>query len=548
MVSPPRRSTSGSPTRGLLAELEADGRLAHIEHFAPRSAEFRRLSRPLPPTVDLACSSAELWSHQAEAIDMIRDGHHVVVATGTAPGKSRCFQIPIVEAVLDPIKPATALVVTPTKALAHDQLRALAALAVPEVRPGAYDGDASREERAWVREHANVVFTNPEMLHGGLLPRHAKWDALLMRLRYVVIDELHVFRGVFGTHVAHVLRRLRRLCRHYGADPTFVFCSATIGDPARLAAALCGAPVTAVTRDGSPAGARAFALLDPPEIEPRTGTRASPNSESAAVAARLIEDGRRTITFCRSRKGTELVAADIDRRLARDGEAGAVVAYRAGYLPEERRAIEHDLADGTLRGVVSTSALELGIDIGGLDACVLNGFPGTIASMWQQAARRAADHRLDRRPGGWRRPARPVLHASSRRVVQPVPGAVGDQHRQPLHPRAPPRLRGLRAAAHLRRHPLVVRRGAPRRRPRTRARRSAPLPAHGAGTARRSRSPTGAAPASRARGVGLRTGSASEVRIVDHHSDRLIGTIDESRVSTRCTKAPSTCTAGRPSK
>jgi DEAD/DEAH box helicase domain-containing protein len=226
-----------------------------------------------------------------------------------------------------------------------------------------------------------VVLTNPEMLHHGILPHHERWATFLMRLQYVVVDELHVLRGVFGTHVAHLLRRLRRLCAHYGSSPTFIFSSATLGEPGRLASALCGLDVDEVTDDGSPRGARVFALWNPKLGRGGSGTR-----ETAHVVADLVRAGHRTIAFCRSRKGTELVAAEVQRRLPHP-LADQVRPYRGGYLAAERREIEGELFGGELRAVVATTALELGIDVGGLDACVLDGFPGTIASMWQQAGR-----------------------------------------------------------------------------------------------------------------------------------------------------------------
>src|SRR5690606_13578750 len=227
----------------------------------------------------------------------------------------------------------------------------------PGVVASNYDGDCTTEQRSWVRANANVVFTNPEMLHAGLLPNHRRWSRLLMRVRYVVVDELHVMRGVFGTHVAHLLRRLRRVCEMYGSSPTFVFTSATIGNPGRLASELCGLPVTEVLDDGSPRGERVVALLNPPLVDVDDGLRTSANSETAALTARLVDAGHRTIAFCRSRKGTELVAADVRRRLPVDC-ADLVRPYRAGYLAAERRAIEDELFSGQLRGVVATSALE----------------------------------------------------------------------------------------------------------------------------------------------------------------------------------------------
>ncbi len=323
--------------------------------------------------------------------------------------------MPIAEAVGAAVRPASSLLLFPTKALAQDQLRALTALEVPRLVAATYDGDSGPEERTWVRANANVVLTNPEMLHHGILPHHGRWATFLMRLDYVVIDELHVLRGVFGTHVAHLLRRLRRLCAVYGSDPTFIFSSATIGQPGRLASELCGLDVAEVTDDGSPRGCRRFLLWNPtagaspvqpidaaptpgstpgstpgPVLAPDrvvgSGKAPSANRETAALMAELIARGSRTITFCRSRKGTELIAAEVRRRLP-PHLADLVRPYRGGYLTAERREIESELFGGTLRGVVATTALELGVDVGGLDACVLNGFPGTIASMWQQAGR-----------------------------------------------------------------------------------------------------------------------------------------------------------------
>ncbi|HVN49954.1 MAG TPA: DEAD/DEAH box helicase [Acidimicrobiales bacterium] len=380
---------SGVDLDHVIHQLAADPRLVHLERIPARPARYGELALPLPDAVASRLPIDRFWSHQAAAIDLARAGHSVVVATGTASGKSLCYQVPIAEASVQPVRPASALLVFPTKALAQDQLRSLAALDVPHLTPATYDGDTEAADRTWVRAHANVVLTNPEMLHHGLLPHHERWATFLMRLQYVVVDELHVLRGVFGTHVAHLLRRLRRLCAHYGSSPTFIFSSATLGRPGRLARDLCGLDVTEVTDDGSPHGERLFALWNPAAGDPsRPGTalRPSANRETARVMAELVQGGHRTIAFCRSRKGTELVAADVRRRLP-DELAERVRPYRGGYLASERREIEHELFGGALRGVVATTALELGVDVGGLDACVLDGFPGTIASMWQQAGR-----------------------------------------------------------------------------------------------------------------------------------------------------------------
>ncbi|MGI9607206.1 MAG: DEAD/DEAH box helicase [Acidimicrobiales bacterium] len=372
--------------REVLEDLDDDGRLAHVSHQLARAAVIGTTAAPIAESVRRGFGVVDLWSHQATAIDLIRERTSVVVATGTASGKSRCYQIPIAEAAIRPPPTGTALLLYPTKALAHDQLRSFLTAGVPGLVAGTYDGDSTPEQRTWVRATANAVLSNPEMLHASILPGHERWARFLGRLEHVVVDELHVLRGIFGTHVAHVLRRLRRICHHYGADPTFVFTSATIGEPERLASELAGLPVTPVLNDGSPHAARTIALLNPPLIDEAKGLRTSANAESASVGAELIRHGHRTIVFCRSRNGTELVTRDISSRLPADS-SDAVQAYRAGYLPAERRQIEHELFAGSLRGVVATSALELGIDVGGLDACVLNGFPGTVASMWQQFGR-----------------------------------------------------------------------------------------------------------------------------------------------------------------
>ena len=362
------------------------GRLVHLAHLPSRPARTAELARPLPEGLAAAVPEP-LWTHQAEALDLARAGRSVVVATGTASGKSRCYQLAIGEAVTQPVRPGTGLVLFPTKALAHDQLRALTALDLPKVVAGAYDGDASPEERTWIRKHANVVLTNPEMLHSGLLPHHERWATFLGRLRYVVIDELHTFRGMFGGHVAQLLRRLRRLAAHHGADPTFICCSATVGEPQRLA-------VRHHRRRGRAGPRRRLARAR--RARSRCGSRrcstaarapaASAHREAAAVTAGLVDAGHTTLAFTRSRRTAETVAADVRRRLPRRLAAG-VRSYRGGYLAEERRAIEDELFAGELSAVVATSALELGIDVGGLDAVVLDGFPGTIASFWQQVGR-----------------------------------------------------------------------------------------------------------------------------------------------------------------
>jgi DEAD/DEAH box helicase domain-containing protein len=380
----------GDPLAALVSVLAAQEAtaesLVHVRRVGAQPEVTAGLERPLPPEVAERLGVTALWSHQARAIDLARAGRSVVVATGTASGKSLCYQAPLAEAAMAPVRRGTSLLVFPTKALAHDQLRALTECDFPGVVAGAYDGDTGNEERAWIRRHATTVLTNPEMLHSGVLPHHDRWATFLGRLRYVVLDELHVFRGIFGSHVAHLVRRLRRLCHHYGSDPTFVCCSATIGQPERLANALCGLPVEPVVDDGSPRPERLVAVWNPPPLDEGSGARVSPNGETARLVAELVRSGQKTIGFCRGRRATEVVAADVRRRVPSQLRR-RVAPYRGGFLAEERRAIEDQLFHGRLDGVIATSALELGIDVSGLDAVVMNGFPGTIASFRQQAGR-----------------------------------------------------------------------------------------------------------------------------------------------------------------
>ncbi len=373
----------------------ADGPVTHVEQLAARPG--RPTSWP-PWVPDLLRSRlaargvSEPWEHQAQAAGLAWSGRSVVVATGTASGKSLAYQLPVLARLLDDDR-ATALYLAPTKALATDQLRAVRSLALTDVRAATYDGDTPREERDWVRAHSRLVFTNPDMLHSGILPTHARWSSFLRRLTYVVIDECHTYRGVFGSHVAHVLRRLRRICAKYGAQPTFVLASATVSDPATSAGRLVGLPVEQVTDDASPHGATTFALWEPP-LTSLTGENGAPirrsaGSQTARLLADLVVEGASTLAFVRSRRGAEVVALSARRALAESAPelVDRVAAYRAGYLSEERRALEAGLADGSLVGVAATNALELGVDISGLDAVVLAGFPGTIASLWQQAGR-----------------------------------------------------------------------------------------------------------------------------------------------------------------
>jgi DEAD/DEAH box helicase domain-containing protein len=382
-------------------------RLTHLERVPARDARTAPWPAWVHPAVRAAFEAraiTDLWSHQAEAAEHAHAGRHVVLSTGTASGKSLGYLLPALTALMAPAgsagsstRAATTLYLSPTKALAQDQLGLLCGLELPGLRVSTYDGDCGREERDWAREHAQYVLTNPDMLHRTLLGGHARWAKFLSALEYVVVDECHHYRGVFGSHVAQVLRRLRRLCRHYGADPTFVLSSATVAEPEVAAARLVGAPVTAVTDDGSPRGETALALWEPP-LTRLTGENGAPvrrtaTAEVADLLADLVVDGVRTLAFVRSRRGSETVAMTTRDHLARVEPALArrVAAYRGGYLPEERRELERRLKNGSLLALSATNALELGIDISGLDAVLMAGFPGTRAAMWQQVGRAGRD-------------------------------------------------------------------------------------------------------------------------------------------------------------
>jgi DEAD/DEAH box helicase domain-containing protein len=509
----------------LAADPELAGRLVHREILPAREAQFADLATPLPAEVSgriAARGIDRLYSHQALAIDRLRAGTSVAISTGTASGKSLCYQVPIVESVIEDRRD-TALLIFPTKALAHDQLRSLRSWLIPGLRAVTFDGDTSTDDRSWARKNANVVLTNPDMLHVGILPSHQRWATFMMRLRYVVVDELHTQRGIFGSHVAHVLRRLRRVCEHYGADPTFCFASATIGNPGELASELCGLPVEQIDNDGSPRSERVLACWQRPLLDEHSGARSSANFETAELLSRFVRAGHPTLAFTRSRRGAELVAQHA-RGLLEQAERGLgarVAAYRAGYLASERRDLELDLTSGKLLGVAATNALELGIDVGGLDAVVLNGFPGTLASMWQQAGRAgrtdrraaavlvAGDDQLDQ----WyvshpdqltsRTPERAVVNPQNPFVLRAQVACAA--HEMPLSPDDERWFgEGLDDAV----RELVQ------------ADQLKPRGGHMYWSGERS-------PAS---GVGLRSGSSVEYRLFDVEADRTIGTVDEARV------------------
>ena len=326
-----------------------------------------------------------VYAHQVEAWKAAARGEHVIVTTGTASGKSLAFNLPVLDAIA--AQPKTrALYLYPTKALAQDQARALGELRLRGLRPAIYDGDTEPERRWQIRKWANVILTNPDMLNVGVLPHHDRWGDVLHNLRFVVVDEAHVYRGVFGSHVANVLRRLRRLARAYGAEPQFLLASATIANAAELAHSLTGVPATVVERDGSPTAEREIVLWNPPLLDEELGLRASALGEAARLLSGLVSRGLRTICFAKSRKAAELVHRFTAERV--DAETAKRLApYRAGYTPAQRREIERRLVDGELLGVSATDALELGIDIGLLDCAISVGFPGTVASLRQQWGR-----------------------------------------------------------------------------------------------------------------------------------------------------------------
>jgi DEAD/DEAH box helicase domain-containing protein len=403
---PPADAAAGPPAAenralGILLDDARAGRPVHVEHIPARAGR----EVPWPPWVPAEIISAFAargidapWSHQAEVADHAQAGRNVIISTGAASGKSLGYLLPALSAVL---AGDTVLYVTPTKALASDQLAWIRALALPGVQAATFDGDTTRTERDWARSHARYLLTTPDMLHQSLLPRHARWSGFFSRLRYVIVDECHEYRGVFGSHVGHVLRRLRRVVAHHALRtpgpggpprPVFVLASATVGAPGVCARLLTGLDAEQVTEDGSPRGPLAFALWEPPLTDTRgeagARLRRTATAQTADLLARLVRQDVPTLAFIRSRRGAETVALAARRSLGTHHAPEAkVAAYRSGYLPEDRRDLEAALSDGRLVGLASTTALELGVNITGLDAVLIAGWPGTWSSLWQQAGR-----------------------------------------------------------------------------------------------------------------------------------------------------------------
>ena len=369
--------------------------VVHWEVIPPREGRFSPFPAELNPdlrTVLERRGIRRLYTHQAKVYESAMAGRHTVVVTPTASGKTLSYNLPILQQLLQ-YPDARALYLFPTKALSQDQQSALNEIVLAGevgIRIATYDGDTPSSVRVSARDSGRIIISNPDMLHSGILPNHPKWIRFFSSLKFVVIDEVHTYRGVFGSHMTNVLRRLKRIAHFYGADPLFICCSATIGNPGQLAERIIEEKVELIEENGAPAGEKHLILYNPPYVDRVQGIRRGTVNESQRLALALIRRGVKTIVFARSRVRVELIAGYINKALANhymQGEIPTVEAYRGGYLPSERRSIERGLRDGSISGVVSTNALELGIDIGGLDAAIMAGFPGSIASSWQQAGR-----------------------------------------------------------------------------------------------------------------------------------------------------------------
>jgi DEAD/DEAH box helicase domain-containing protein len=441
-------ATTGTqhPWNGLIEEARGE-QLVEQARYGAQPPEVEPLPDDLHPALLEALARTgitELYSHQSEALAAAREGN-TIVTTGTASGKSLAFNLPVLD-TLARDRRARALYIYPTKALAQDQARKLHAMKARFMRHAIYDGDTPREERRSIRGSSNLILTNPDMLNVSVMPNHRQWGDFLANLAWIVVDEAHVYRGVFGSHVANVLRRLRRLARAYGTEPRFMLTSATIANPLELAEELTGADFRLVNRDGAPHSERQVVMWNPPLLDENTGARASSLGEASAVLARLVEEGVRTICFLKSRRGVELIQKFTRLRLEDAGRgdlAELIAPYRAGYTPAQRREIERRLAEGELMAVCATNALELGIDIGELDAAMVVTFPGTVASlrqMWGRAGRRstglamyiAGDDALDQF----------FCRHPTEFLDRPVEGAILDSESEEIH------LQHLAAAAY----------------------------------------------------------------------------------------------------
>jgi DEAD/DEAH box helicase domain-containing protein len=378
--------------RYLTASADYKQQIVHVEHIPLQEASFAKLNKPLRPALKSRLESlgkASLYSHQVETLNAIFNGKNVILSTPTASGKTLCYQIATLDAILDD-KDNRAIYLFPTKALTQDQLHSFREIACPalvsEKAIVAFDGDTPHAKRPVIKKQARILLTNPDMLHLGILPNHQSWSRLFQKLKYIVIDEAHVYRGVLGSHMANVLRRLRRVCLLYGTVPQFICCSATIANPQEHAQSLVGLPFEVIAGDGSSHGAKHFIFWNPPVLDVDKGNRRSANTEAAFLLSRLVENNIRSLVFVKSRKLTEVICLYAQQQLPALLSV-KISPYRAGYLPEDRRQIEHRFLDGDLLGLVTTTALELGIDIGDLAVTVLTGYPGSISGAWQQAGR-----------------------------------------------------------------------------------------------------------------------------------------------------------------
>ena len=407
---PPMKGDSQRLSQGLQAKYR--DRITGTLHLPGKEAVWAPLPADLPSALAAALKARgidKLYSHQAEAWSAVREGKHVVVVTPTASGKSLCYTLPVVAAAM--ARQSKALYLFPTKALAQDQVADLLELNKAGnlgLRAFTFDGDTPGDARQAIRLHGDIVVSNPDMLHQAILPHHTKWAQFFENLKYVVIDEVHTYRGVFGSHVANVLRRLKRVCAFYGADPQFILCSATIGNPKAHAEALIEREVHAITESGAPTGDKHVLLWNPPVVNPDLGLRASARSQSNRIARLAIRAGLKTLVFAQSRTMVEVLTKYLKDVFDHDPRKPARIrAYRGGYLPNERREAEKAMREGRVDGIVSTSALELGVDIGSLDVVVLNGYPGSVAATWQRFGR----------AGRRQKPSLGVLVASSQPLI-----------------------------------------------------------------------------------------------------------------------------------
>jgi DEAD/DEAH box helicase domain-containing protein len=369
--------------------------MQHVTYWhtlPPREAQYADFPEDLHPDLAEALREkgiAHLYTHQADAFRLARKGVNLVAVTPTASGKTLCYNLPVLQQMLED-SGARALYLFPTKALAQDQvaeLHQLVGLMHADIKTHTYDGDTPPTVRQAIRNAGHIVVTNPDMLHSAILPHHTKWVKLFENIRFIVIDELHTYRGVFGSHVANVIRRLKRICRFYGSEPQFICASATIANPKEHAERLIGEPVELVDNNGAPSGEKHFVFYNPPVVNQQLGIRKSSVLETRKIAATLLKQGVQTIVFARSRVRVEILLTYLQDLVKHELGAKSIRGYRGGYLPQQRREIERGLRSGQIRGVVSTNALELGIDIGQLQACVMNGYPGSVASVWQQSGR-----------------------------------------------------------------------------------------------------------------------------------------------------------------